>query len=94
MSGTPNAKAWAIPARTGEGWSAGFVRRILDRMDYEYAPLRLPSNVDRLTAAAQLAIQAEFSGWELARVQLFRDGTRKVMLRRRVQPNLQPGLSI
>ena len=52
-------------------------------MDYEYAPLRLPPNVDRLTAAAQLAIQAEFSGWELARVRLFRDGTRQVMLRRR-----------
>jgi hypothetical protein len=62
-------------------------------MDYEYAPLRLPSNVDRPTAAAQLAIQAEFSGWELARVQLFRDGTRRVMLRRKVQSNLQPGLS-
>jgi hypothetical protein len=62
-------------------------------MDYEYAPLRLPSNVDKLTAAAQLAIQAEFSGWELARVQLFRDGTRKVMLRRRIQGTPQPGLS-
>ena len=62
-------------------------------MDYEYAPLRLPSNVDRLTAAAQLAIQAEFSGWELARVQLFADGTRKVMLRRRLAANPQPGLS-
>ena len=61
-------------------------------MDYEYAPLRLPSNVDRLTAAAQLAIQAEFSGWELARVKLFPDGTRQVMLRRKVQSNLQPGL--
>ena len=62
-------------------------------MDYEYAPLRLPSNVDRPTAAAQLAIQAEFSGWELARVKLFRDGTRQVMLRRKVQSNPQPGLS-
>jgi hypothetical protein len=63
-------------------------------MDYEYAPLRLPSNVDRLTAAAQLAIQAEFSGWELARVQLRRDGTRQVVLRRRkVGGTLQPGLS-
>jgi hypothetical protein len=62
-------------------------------MDYEYAPLRLPSNVDRLTAAAQLAIQAEFSGWELARVKLFRDGTRQVVLRRKVQSNPQPGLS-
>ena len=60
---------------------------------YEYAPLRLPSNVDRLTAAAQLAIQAEFSGWELARVQLFRDGTRQVMLRRKVGGTPQPGLS-
>jgi len=62
-------------------------------MDYEYAPLRLPSNVDRLAAAAQLAIQAEFSGWELARVRLLRDGTRQVMLRRRVEALPQPGLS-
>jgi stress response protein SCP2 len=63
-------------------------------MDYEYAPLRLPPNVDRLTAAAQLAIQAEFSGWELARVRLFRDGTRQVMLRRKVAKQTQPGLSV
>ena len=64
-------------------------------MDYEYAPLRLPANVDRLTATAQLTIQAEYAGWELARVQLYRDGTRQIVLRRRVitgQP--QPGLSI
>ena len=52
-------------------------------MDYEYAPLRIPSNTDRSTAAAQLTIAAEFSGWELARVRLLRDGTRQVMLRRR-----------
>lgn len=62
-------------------------------MDYEYAPLRIPPNVDRSAAAAQLAIQAEFSGWELARVRLFRDGTRQVMLRRRVANQSQPGLS-
>lgn len=53
-------------------------------MDYEYAPLRLSSNVDRATAAAQLTIAAEFSGWELARVRLLRDGTRQVTMRRRV----------
>jgi hypothetical protein len=52
-------------------------------MDYEYAPLRIASNVDRATAAAQLTIAAEFSDWELARVRLLRDGTRQVMLRRR-----------
>ena len=62
-------------------------------MDYEYAPLRLPANVDRLTATAQLTIQAEYAGWELARVRLFRDGTRQVMLRRRVGTEPQPGLS-
>ncbi len=67
------------------------------RMDYEYAPLRLPPNVDRLTATAQLAIQAEFAGWELARVRMYRDGTRQVMLRRmrehHLEPCIQPGLS-
>jgi len=64
-------------------------------MDYEYAPLRLPANVDRLTATAQLTIQAEYAGWELARVQLYRDGTRQVMLRRRVVTGLpQPGPSV
>jgi hypothetical protein len=62
-------------------------------MDYEYAPLRLPSNVDRLTATAQLTIQAEYGGWELARVRLYADGTRQVILRRRVGAQPQPGLS-
>jgi hypothetical protein len=62
-------------------------------MDYEYAPLRLPANVDRVAATAQLAIQAEFSGWELARVRLYPDGTRRVVLRRRVNGEPQPALS-
>jgi Family of unknown function (DUF5703) len=53
-------------------------------MDYEYAPLRIPTDTDRATAAAQLTIAAEYSGWELARVLLLRDGTRKVTLRRRL----------
>jgi Family of unknown function (DUF5703) len=62
-------------------------------MDYEYAPMRLPANVDRVTATAQLTIQAEYGDWELAQVRLFRDGTRKVVLRRRVSGELRPGLS-
>jgi hypothetical protein len=52
-------------------------------MDYEYAPLRLPPNVDRVTAAVQLTIAAEYEGWELANVRLYADGTRQVLLRRR-----------
>jgi hypothetical protein len=62
-------------------------------MDYEYAPMRLPSNVDRVTATAQLTIQAEYGGWELARVRLFRDGRRQVVLRRQVDGQPRPGLS-
>jgi hypothetical protein len=62
-------------------------------MDYEYAPLRIPPSTDRMTAAAQLAIAAEFSGWELARVRLFRDGTRQVLLRRQRESVPLPALS-
>jgi hypothetical protein len=62
-------------------------------MSYEYAPLRLPANVDRSSATAQLIVQAEFAGWELARVRLFPDGTRQVTLRRQRSAAAQPGLS-
>jgi hypothetical protein len=61
--------------------------------DWEYQPLRLPAGVSRWTVATQLAIQAEFSGWELARTLLYGDGTRKVWLRRRLGARPLPGLS-
>ncbi|MGE5829087.1 MAG: DUF5703 family protein [Micromonosporaceae bacterium] len=61
-------------------------------MDYEYAPLRLPASLDRMTAAVQLAIAAEFADWELARVKLCRDGTRQVLLRRRRTDAALPAL--
>lgn len=51
--------------------------------DWEYRPLRLPPGVSRRTAATQLSIHAEFAGWELSRVLLYGDGTRKIWLRRR-----------
>jgi hypothetical protein len=62
-------------------------------MDYEYAPLRVPPDVDRVTAAVRLALQAEYGGWELEKVRLLRDGTRQVMLRRIRRNVLLPGLS-
>ena len=63
--------------------------------DWEYAPLRIPADVTRLNAAAQLALHAEYGGWELARVQRFVDGTRQVVLRRKRRPTAVPlpGLS-
>jgi hypothetical protein len=63
--------------------------------DWEYTPpLRLPAAVSVRTAAAQLAIQAEFAGWELSRVLRFADGTRKVWLRRRRTAAFLPGLAV
>jgi len=54
--------------------------------DWEYAPLRIPADVTRPTAAAQLSLHAEFGGWELARVVRDVDGTRRVWLRRSRRP--------
>ncbi|TQL79389.1 hypothetical protein FB566_4991 [Stackebrandtia endophytica] len=61
--------------------------------EYEYAPLRVPSDVDTMSAQAQLSVAAEYGGWELARVLKFSDGTRKVTLRRKPGKRLLPGLS-
>lgn len=70
--------------RHGEGWTD-------DR--WEYRPVRIDGDVSRLTASVRLAIQAEFSGWELARLRLYPGNVRKVVLRRRRTHPLQPELS-
>lgn len=62
--------------------------------DWEYRPLRLPPEVSRFTAAMRLAIHAEFAGWELSRVLLYADGTRKVWLRRRHHGQALPGIIV
>jgi len=53
--------------------------------DWEYAPLRIPSDVSGVNAAVRLALHAEYGGWELARVRRYADGTRQVLLRRRIR---------
>jgi hypothetical protein len=62
--------------------------------DYEYAPLRLDPTVSGASASTMLTIHAEYSGWELARVLKFPDGTRRVWLRRRRRPGLAPAPAI
>lgn len=61
---------------------------------WEYRRLRLPPGISRPTAATQLAIHAEFAGWELSTVRLYADGTRRIWLRRKREPSLAglPGL--
>jgi hypothetical protein len=51
--------------------------------DYEWIPLRLPPDVTRVSASIRLSIEAEFRGWELTRVRLYTDGSRRVLLRRK-----------
>lgn len=57
---------------------------------YEYAPVRLPPGTSRGTAAVQLSLQAEYGGWELAKLRLQADGTRQVWLRRRLSQSRLP----
>lgn len=51
--------------------------------EYEWVPLRLPPDVTRVTASTRLSIEAEYRGWELTRVRLYTDGSRRVLLRRK-----------
>ncbi|MDJ0362142.1 DUF5703 family protein [Rhodococcus sp. H29-C3] len=51
--------------------------------EWEYVPLRLPPDVTRVTASMRLAIQVEFGGWELSRVRVYTDGSRRVLLKRK-----------
>jgi hypothetical protein len=65
--------------------------------DYEWIPLRLPPEVTRISASTRLSIEAEYRGWELTRVRLYTDGSRRVLLRRKKSrlydgvPTDQPG---
>ncbi|MEJ7650690.1 MAG: DUF5703 family protein [Nakamurella sp.] len=65
----------------------------LPQDDYEYAPLRLDPAMSRSAATTMLTIQAEYSGWELARVLRFSDGSRRVWLRRKRPRGMVPGLT-
>lgn len=61
--------------------------------EFDYQPLRIDARVSRSAAATMLAIRAEFSGWELARVLRFPDGSRRVWLRRKRSAGFLPDLT-
>jgi hypothetical protein len=58
--------------------------------EYEYAPLRIPAGASRSAAAQFMSMQSETGGWELARLQLHADGTRKILMRRRTRLSYLP----
>jgi hypothetical protein len=59
------------------GWATGLSD------EYDWVPLRLPPDVTRLSASVRLSIEAQYRGWELTRVRLYTDGSRRVLLRRK-----------
>ncbi|MDM7488989.1 DUF5703 family protein [Rhodococcus sp. CSLK01-03] len=71
------------PRDVGGRWTRMPVGWDTSNDEYDYVPLRLPRDVSRVSASLRLAIQAEFHGWELTRVRLYPDGSRRVLLRRR-----------
>ncbi len=54
------------------------------RAEFETRELVLPRSTSRGTARQLLTEQAEYGGWELARLRLLPDGSRRVWLRRRI----------
>lgn len=53
-------------------------------LEYEYREIRFPRGTSRNATRQALTDQAEYGKWELARVRLFPDGSRKVTLRRKI----------
>jgi hypothetical protein len=53
-------------------------------MEYEFQRFQLPRTMGRSAVRRLLTERAEYGGWELARLRLYADGTRKVELRRRI----------
>ncbi|MGH8776621.1 MAG: DUF5703 family protein [Jiangellaceae bacterium] len=52
--------------------------------EYEFHHMLLPRGTSRGAARRLLTDHAEYGHWELARLRLFPDGTRKVTLRRKI----------
>lgn len=51
---------------------------------YEFRTLYLPRGISRSAALRILTDEAEYGHWELDRLRLFADGSRRVRLRRKV----------
>ena len=57
---------------------------MVEMAEWEYQHLYLPRGTSRGAARRLLTDHAEYGHWELARLRLLADGSRKVVLRRRV----------
>ncbi len=72
-----------LPGGPGPVWDRGR-RASVSTPEYEVRQLVLSRSVSRSAARQLLTDSAEHDGWELSRLSLFQDGTRRVTLRRRI----------
>lgn len=66
-------------------------RRALPRgVEWEYDKVILPRELSRSVVTRLLVERAEQGGWELDRVRISPDGTRRVVLRRKIIRQVRP----
>ncbi|KWX01328.1 hypothetical protein C3Y87_15430 [Carbonactinospora thermoautotrophica] len=53
-------------------------------VEYEYQQLYLPRGMSRNAVRQLLTAHAEYGHWELVRLRLYADGSRRVWLRRKI----------
>jgi hypothetical protein len=68
--------------------------RPIESRDLVYQNLYMPRGTSRRLAQTMLTMHAEYGGWELDRLRLYPDGSRRVVLRRPYRPGLPPYLPI
>ena len=61
--------------------------------EYEFQRLTIPRDFSRSFVTRLLVDRAERGGWELDRVRVLHDGTRKVVLRRKIIRQPRPAYS-
>ena len=54
------------------------------RVEYQVERVRLGRHLSRIAVRQLLTDQAEYGGWELARLRRYRDGTRDAWIRRKI----------
>ncbi len=59
-------------------------------VEWEFDRVSFPRDFSRNVVTSLLVARAEHGGWELARVQITPDGTRRVVLRRKIIRQLRP----
>jgi hypothetical protein len=59
-------------------------RALSNGVEYEYEKLTISRDLSRNSVTRMLVDRAEHGGWELDRLRLSPDGTRRVVLRRKI----------